>query len=379
MPFSGAVPLIQTQEALAGRLAEMNLRLRGGPLPHSGSGNAFSRRRQPGGRGARGFASPRGLGAGTGVTADDLLSHDGSGEGEDVLLELEEAAKSVGGAALLVAKETAAFVSETAAGLFPEVFPEEPRRRGRGESDSWSLEQQRRRRMRQESGGGGGGGARDAEQRRRAGAVRERASGVRRAASGFAQSSVNRAGFAVAQSMANGALRAAEAAADWAGDGALAREYVLLFIAAFCLVFKRGVGAAVALLVVIRFGRTAAQKLVSEGWREERAKKERAMDNGGVTAGAAAVGGGGGGGAATYRRDSQSVRYTSAGRRPRRREAATASARVEESRRPRPQKAQGKKKVKRKSTFSRRSKKTTARKPLWESDSDDDDRGCVVM
>ncbi len=372
--FSRCCAALQTQEALAESLAEMNLRLRGGPLPHSGSGNAFSRRRQPGGRGARGFGSPRGVGAGAGVSADDLLSHDGGGgEGEDVLLELEEAAKSVGGAALLVAKETAAFVSETAAGLFPEVFPEEPRR---GESDPSSLEQQRRRRMRQE--GGGGRGAREAEQRRRAGAVRERASGVRRAASGFAQSSVNRAGFAVAQSMANGALRAAEAAADWAGDGALAREYVLLFIAAFCLVFKRGVGAAVALLVVIRFGRTAAQKLVSRGWREDRAKRERARDNGGVTAGAAAVGGRVGGGATTYRRDNQSARYTPAGRRPRRREAATAKAKVEENRRPRPKIAQGKK-VKRKSTPSKRSKKATARKPLWESDSDDDDRGCVVM
>ena len=353
---------MSTQEALAEKLAEMNMRLRGESPPDSGSSDVFYRQqRRPKSRRR----------AGAGASAADLLGRDGGdGDAEDVLLELEEAAKSVGGAALLVAKETAAFVSQTAAGLFPNAIPDEDEDGGRG-NGSASVDQQRRRRARPAVGGAGGGGG-DGRQGRRARAVRERAGGVGKAATGFAQSSVNRAGFAVAQSVANGALKGAEAAADWAGDGALAREYVLLFIAAFCLVFKRGVGAAVALLVVIRFGRTTAQKLVSEGWKVEQQKRARAREGGGVAATA-------GGDASSYRRDNPPVRYpggaAATDRRPRRRKAA-GTAKAEERRRPRAKKSA--QKAKRNPGKSRRPKKV-ARKPLWDSESEDDGRGCVVM
>lgn len=361
----------------------MNLRLRGESLPESGSSNAFYGRRRPEGWGRDGsddddgrremnnFASSAGLGARAGYS-EDHPGHDDGVDSEDVLLELEEAAKSVGGAAMHVARETAAYVSETAAGLFPDVFPEDGRERV-----SASAEQQRQRRMRQAGRAaaappsGGADRARATEQARRARAVRERAGGVRRAATSFAQSSVNRAGFAVAQSLVNGVLKGAEAAADWAGDGALAREYVLLIIAAFCLVFKRGVGAAVALLILIRFGRITAQKLVAEGWKLERAKVKRARDGGERSVAP-------GSGATAYRRDTPpSARYPAAsaaarGRRPRRGKAGEA----EEKRRRRPKNT----KVKRNPARSRRRRdEKRPRKPLWESDSDnDDDRGCVV-
>ncbi|CAM9275076.1 unnamed protein product [Hapterophycus canaliculatus] len=378
------VDVTLSKEALAEKLAEMNLRLRGSSPPESASSDAYERealpRKQRRGaavadevRPGRRHAAdpPLGLGAGGG----------GSG-GDDVLLELEEAARSVGGAALHVARETAAFVAETAAGFFPETFPANGAR-GRGGSTPEEQRQRWRRRTRAGQGGGagdpggdgdggggggGGGGASDAERELGGRAVRERASGVRRAASGFAQSSVNRAGFAVAQSVANGLLRGAEAAADWAGDGALARDY-------------RGVGAAVALLVVIRFGRSAAQKLVLEGWKMERANKRRGGGGGGggggVAAASAAAGGGVGAPKSSRRDSSPSARYAAAapttGRRPRRGRAA-AGVEAEERRRPRRKTGR----VKRGSNRPGRSKKP-ARKPLWDSESDDDDRGCVVM
>lgn len=351
----------------------MNLRLRDTPLPESGSSDAYQRRKTHPPRDRRRNAVADGGRRGRRDPADSPLGVGGAGS-DDVLLELEEAARSVGGAALHVARETAAFVAETAAGLFPETFPAN----GSGGKGGGTPEEQRRwQRRRTEMGqagegadyGGGGGGASGAERARRARAVRERASGVGKAASGFAQSSVNRAGFAVAQSLANGLLRGAEAAADWAGDGALAREYVLLFIAAFCLVFKRGVGAAVALLIVIRFGRSAAQKLVLEGWKMERRANKR-RGGGGVAAASAT--------SSSRRRDSPSARYgaaPAAGRRPRRGKAAAAAAAEAEERR-RPRRKTGR--VKQSSGRSKRSKKR-ARRPLWDSESDDDNRGCVVM
>ncbi|CAN0001980.1 unnamed protein product [Ectocarpus sp. 4 AP-2014] len=355
-----------SKEALAERLAEMKVRLRGEPMAHSGSSAAYSNRESP--------PPPQGRarGGGGGSTearepADPLGRRDGD---EDVLLELEEAAKSVGGAALLIAREAAAFVSETAAGFFPPP-PAADNDNDGGRSASPSAVGRGGRR----AGGRGGDGEQETERSRQVRAARERASGVRRAATGYAQSSVNRAGFAVLQSLANGLLRGAEAAADWAGDGALAREYVLLFIAAFCLVFKRGVGAAVALLVVIRFGRIAAQKLVLEGWKMERAKRRRATEGGGSGGGggsstAAAVGGYG---ATASRRDTSGYTAAPAGRRRRRRPRPEKET---ETRRPRPKDAREKTGKERGSARSRRTK--PARKPLWE-ESDDDDRGCVVM
>lgn len=361
----------------------MNLRLRSESLPESGSSSAFYRRRRPEGRGRDGSGDDGdvrrerqdvppsvGLGARAGVS-EDLPNHGGSVDGEDVLLELEEAAKSVGGAAMLVARETAAFVSEAAAGLLPDVFPEDDRREG----ISASAEQRHQRRQCQAGRAAaappadGGERARATEQARRARAVRERAGGARRAATGFAQSSVNRAGFAVAQSVVNGVLKGAEAAADWAGDGALAREYVLLIIAAFCLVFKRGVGAAVALLILIRFGRITAQNLVAEGWKMERAKRARAR-----AGGERSVARGGG---ATYPRDTPSARPTATAAANGRRRRQEQGAKTEEKRRRRPKNTA---KAKRNPAPSRRRRdEKRPRKPLWESDSDnDDDRGCVV-
>lgn len=350
----------------------MKLRLRGDSLPESGSSNAFYRRRPSGGRGRDGSGEDAD-GRWESKDFPPSVGYGDSADGEDVLLELEEAAKSVGGAAMLVARETAAFVSETAAGLFPDVFPADSIG-----GVSASAEQQRQRRVRQAGRTaaapppGGGDRARATEQARRARAVRERAGGVRRAATGFAQSSVNRAGFAVAQSVVNGVLKGAEAAADWAGDGALAREYVLLIIAAFCLVFKRGIGAAVALLILIRFGRITAQKLVSEGWKMERAKRAREREGGERSVAP--------GGATAYRRDrdTPSARYpatgAASGRRSLREKAAT---KTDEKRRRRPKQT---KKVRRNPALSRRRRgEKRPRKPLWESDSDNDDgRGCVV-
>lgn len=356
----------------------MNLRLRGSsPPPESASSDPYQRQTLPRDRrrgtvaddtrrrGRRGSAHPPpGLEAGAG--------------GDDVLLELEEAARSVGGAALHVARETAAFVAETTAGFFPETFPANGAVGTRGRASTPEEQQQyhrRRTRMGGQAGGAdagdGDGGVDDVEGAQRARAVRERATGVRRAASGFAQSSVNRAGFAVAQSLANGLLRSAEAAADWAGDGALAREYVLLFIAAFCLVFKRGFGAAVALLVVIRFGRSAAQKLVLEGWKMERANKRRG-GGGGVSAAASAAAGGATNSAGRDRPSASYAATRTTGRRPRRGRVVEVEA--EERRRPRRKTGR----AKRSSGRARRSKRQ-ARRPLWDSESDDDNRGCVLM
>ncbi|CBJ28401.1 hypothetical protein Esi_0104_0072 [Ectocarpus siliculosus] len=324
-----------SKEALAERLAEMKLRLRGEPLPHSGSSASYYYRESPppsqgrargGGGGGGGSAEARG-------PADPLGRRD---DDEDVLLELEEAAKSVGGAALLVAREAAAFVSETAAGFFPPPAADNDNDGGRSASPSAAG------RAGRGAGGGGGGGAQETERSRQVRAARQRAGGVRRAATGYAQSSVNRAGFAVLQSLANGLLRGAEAAADWAGDGALARE----------------------------FGRIAAQKLVLEGWKMERAKRRRATEGGGGggSSTAAAVDGDG---ATGSRRDTSGYAAAPAGRRRRR----PRPERETETRRPRPK---GASKKKGKERGSARRTKKPARKPLWE-ESDDDDRGCVVM
>ncbi|CAM9258393.1 unnamed protein product [Ectocarpus sp. 8 AP-2014] len=331
-----------SKEALAERLAEMKLRLRGEPLPHSGSSAAYHYRESPppsqgrarGGGGGSGSAEAR-------EPADPLGRRD---DDEDVLLELEEAAKSVGGAALLVAREAAAFVSETAAGFFPPP-PAADNDGGRSASPSAAGRAGRGAGGGGRGGGGGGGGAQETERSRQVRAARQRAGGVRRAATGYAQSSVNRAGFAVLQSLANGLLRGAEAAADWAGDGALARE----------------------------FGRIAAQKLVLEGWKVEQAKRRRATEGGGGggSGTAAAVDGGG---ATGSRRDTSGYAAAPAGRRRRRRPRPEKET---ETRRPRPKGANKKKGKERGSVRSRRTKKP-ARKPLWE-ESDDDDRGCVVM
>ncbi|CAN0228948.1 unnamed protein product [Ectocarpus sp. 6 AP-2014] len=151
-----------SKEALAERLAEMKLRLRGEPLPHSGSSAAYYYRESPPpsqgrARGGGGSAEARG-------PADPLGRRD---DDEDVLLELEEAAKSVGGAALLVAREAAAFVSETAAGFFPR------RRRQRRRAERFAVGSG--------ESGAGSGGWRRRRRRARDGAV---AAGASREAAG---------------------------------------------------------------------------------------------------------------------------------------------------------------------------------------------------
>lgn len=339
---------------------------------HSGSSSAYRRRRPEGrGRGRRasgwesGFAFPS---SGLGAEIGDLLRF-GDNEEEhgrdDALRDLEEATRTVGGAAWLAAQETAAFLAGTAAGLFvPEAVPEEE---GTDESVTKGAKVQR----------GHAGRASDARAtgERRARAVREGAGGVRRAAASFAQSSANRAGLAVTRSAANGVLRGAEAAADWAGGGALAREHVLLFVSVFCLFFKRGVGASVALLVVIRAGRITMQRLVSEGWAAERTRG-RGRGNRPRVPGASTSSTD----ASPKRRNSSTV-SSSAGRR------TTAKA-GEARRRPKTSRASGSTKVNSKAASgSKRAAEASKtrgrrrRKPLWDESDDElgSSRRCIVM
>lgn len=177
---------------------------------------------------------------------------------EGISLELEAAARTVGGMAWLAMQESASYLAAVASTLLPEQFLE---REEREEDEERSPRAAGGSRQRQTVGASHP----RTKQARRTRRMRERASGVRRAAAGFVQSSANRAGLAMVHSAANGVLRSAEAAADWAGGGTVAREHVLLFIAVFCLAFKRGISSSVALLIVIRAGRIAAQKLLNGG------------------------------------------------------------------------------------------------------------------
>lgn len=310
------------------------------------------------------------------------------GDDEDALAELGDAAKAVGDVALLALQETAAFVTGTAEGLFPEAFPdfkedENSSANGRGS-------RRKPRSVRREAGEGGGRAGESLKTRRarRTRAVRERAGGVRRALAGFAQGSANRAGLAVARSAANGALRGAEAAADWAGGGALAREYVLLFVAAFCLVFKRGVGASFALLVVIKASRVTLQRLVSETWAGERSWGADSKGGGapqpqpaGATAGPSSAG---------VSAPRSGRRSASAASSPRRRNEAKDTG---EKRRRRttttttiPKRNEGKAGRKKnagsgakKPARSNKGGKGKRRKPLWDESDDEFDKGCVLM
>lgn len=178
---------------------------------------------------------------------DDVLT-----DTDEALMELESVVRSLGGAVWSAVQETASLFAGAASTLLPEAFSGDEPLSSAGEEA----------RSRQERAAQQGG----------ARMVRERASGLRRGVSAFVQSSANRAGVAVARSAANGVLRGAEGAADWAGGGAVAREYVLLFIAAFCLAFKRGIGSSVALLVIIRAGRISLQRLM-EGGRQARGRR----------------------------------------------------------------------------------------------------------
>lgn len=173
-------------------------------------------------------------------------------DSDEALLEIESIARSIGGAAWGAVQETASIFAGVASTLLPEAFPlpEEDEEDSAEEGEEGSPRRRRPSRI---------------SQARRARMARDRASGLRRGASAFVQSSANRAGLAVVRSAANGVLRGAEAAADWAGGGAVAREHVLLFIAAFCLAFKRGIGSSVALLVLIRAARISLQRLLEGG------------------------------------------------------------------------------------------------------------------
>lgn len=348
----------------------------------NGSSGSSSVYQKPGGSGRRGGSkgSRRRVNGGGGV--EDPLDFGDKGEmsDEDALLELEDAARTVGGAAWVAARETAGFVTAAASGAFLGAFPREYGDYERGDGTSASParggtgapSQSRRPKGRQPSRG---------ESERRAKEMRERASGVSRAATGFAQSSVNRAGMAVVSSAANGVLRAAEAAADWAGGGTLAREHVLLFIAVFCLVFKRGIGASVALLVVIRAGRISVERLLAEGFRREHVRR---MARGGVGVSGAAAGPVGAGSAPsqtggippTRRRRSPAGKTTSAGASERRATAGAGQA----TRRPTASQKEGTKKARRgRPKPVPKKRERGKRKPLWDESDDESNKGCVVM
>lgn len=283
------------------------------------------------------------------------LGDDVHSRGEDeALVELEETVRSVGGAAWRTAKQTGSLLAETAAGLFPEAVP----------GDEAAGDPEMVRRAATEHGwlreGGEPGPPPPVVERART--ARERAEAARRAAASFAQSSANRATLALVRSLANGILLGAESAADWAGGGALAREYVLLFIAAFCLVFKRGIGASIALLFFVRAGRIALQKLDPGGRASERSKQAMtagarpALGDAGISSAAAA---------SSRRGTRDEVKKR---RRPRRsEEVGVQPARAKTSTRfPRARKAKAKEGSSR------------LRRPLWD-ESDDSDRGCLVM
>lgn len=362
------------QEELAKKLVGMKLRDRrasrdgsGEPQEHKESDPRYRetgvryRQRQPGSRrrsgdgrddrtGKESLRGPSNLGIGFN---DWLrLGDDVNGRDEDeALVDLQEAVRSVGGAAWRTAKQTGSLLTETAAGIFPEAFP--------GEEAAGEPEMVRR--AANEHGwwreGGEPGPTPSAVERTRT--ARERAETARRAAASFAQSSANRAGLAVVRSLANGVLLGAEAAADWAGGGALAREYVLLFVAAFCLVFKRGVGASIALLVFVRAGRIALQKLEPRGRANERAATigpKSTLNRAGVSSTVAASSRRGNREEGTKRRRAR-----------RSQEVGVNPARVKT-----PTRFSRSRKAEEKEESSRRPK------ALWD-ESDDSDRGCLVM
>lgn len=313
------------------------------------------RRRQPGSRRRSGDEGDDRIGQkNLGIGFNDWLRlGDGvhSRDEDEAMVELEEAVRSVGGAAWRTAKQAGSLLAETATGLFPEAFL----------GEEMAGEPEMARRAATEHGwwreGGEAGPTPSAVERTRT--ARERAETARRAAASFAQSSANRAGLALVRSLANGVLLGAEAAADWAGGGALAREYVLLFIAAFCLVFKRGIGASIALLFFVRAGRIALQKLEPGGRASERAATmgpKSALGRAGVSSTAAAP-------SRRGSRDEEKKR-----RRPRRsQEVGVQPARAKTSTR-----FSRTRKAKEKEGSSRRPK------ALWD-ESDDSDRGCLVM
>lgn len=298
----------------------------------------------------------------------DKDDYDNENSGDDPLLEIEKTARSVGGAAWLAVREAACFFAETTAGLLTETFPEGGGEGGEGGDAPSASREERGRRSRQSASASR---ARRAAGRRAQGVVSTRAGGVQRAVLSFAQSSANRAGLALACSAANGVLRGAEVAASWAGGDAVAREYVLLVIAAFCLVFRRGVGSSVALLVLIRAGRITVQRLVSEGWAAKRAGAEVAAGaNGQTTSNTAAATGG------TTKRGSNNFSGSS---------SAQQRSTVEKGknrRRPKTQRVVGTNKVTPKAAKKvggSNRKDRGRRKPLWDESDDESDKGCVVM
>lgn len=384
-------PHYKPQEDLAQRLVLMNARSRNGesqrPRPsvgvagaaentknQSGSGTAYRRDRPEGrrrwrdqtqgGRGSNGFGSSSSSSGGGFGAIGDLLEFGDAEDGlrdDDALLELEAVARTVGGAAWVAVQEAAAVLTGTASGLFPEAFPERTER----EDDAPESEGTGRTRGVQ---GRRREGARDSGPTRRARAVRERARGVRRAAASFAHSSANRAGLTVVRSAANGVLRGAEAAADWAGGGVLTREHVLLFVAAFCLVFKRGLGSSVALLVLIRGGRVTMQKLMSEGWTARNTRTDEPQP--------AAAAGRGEREAPRPRnpaRTPSSATRTAGTWETRRRSKTTRTSSRAKNRRPKG----GAGSSKRAERGTRKDRER--RKPLWEESDDDSDKSCVVM
>lgn len=177
----------------------------------------------------------------SGFDGGEALDFDDSDE-DDAQVDLEAVARSVGGLAWFVAQEAVSFLGGAAATLLPEAFF--------AENDDDDL---------QRSTAVPRVGSKQA---RRTRSMRQQADGARRSASNFVKSSANRAGWAMVRTAANGVVRGAEAAADWAGGGIVAREHVLVFVAAFCLAFRRGIASSIALLILIRAGRITLERLL---------------------------------------------------------------------------------------------------------------------
>lgn len=310
-----------------------------------------------------------------GVGSRGLFGFEDDGEeplsdSDQALLEIESIARSVGGAAWGAVQETASVFAGIASTLLPEVFPlpQEGEEDSAEEGAEGAPSRQRRRPAR-------------ISQKRRTRMSRDRASGLRRGASTFVQSSANRAGLALVRSAANGVLRGAEAAADWAGGGAVAREHVLLFIAAFCLAFKRGIGSSVALLVLIRAGRISLQRLLEGG--QAAATKRTGEDTAAgarsprVAAVAAAAGGSTSGSGRREPTSSRGGRRNVPSGKPRRRPTIRQPSKTEERERRSRRTARAARAGR---TRAKRGMQGRRRRPVADGlDDSDSDGGCAIM
>ncbi|KAG5180954.1 hypothetical protein JKP88DRAFT_322597 [Tribonema minus] len=138
------------------------------------------------------------------------------------------------------------------------------------------------------AGGGGGAAQRQRRRRRRQGGASE---WLRRHADGVSaalRSTAGESAGGVAAGVVRAAVSGAEAAAEWAGGGAIARERVLLGVSLYCLAFKRGLWSALVLLFAIRAARITLQEALGGGFGGAAGRR----GGGGARAAQGTVGGG---------------------------------------------------------------------------------------